>query len=172
VQPWNMAAVSLPPPCHKVCTRRNLPAGLLAQAAMASSSSFGEAPWPKWPPSAASRQRPGAHGWLLRQAERLQAVRDAGLARERPPPGVQSKAGAPPPPHADHRAVEGLRCAGFLPGRKVWYALGRPVCVAGLIKRASSCVRKAKGVAVSLPPRSAQCCAQVFVHAMAARCSR
>ena len=33
------------------------------------------------PPPPASRRNPGAHGWLLRQAERLEVARAAGLQR-------------------------------------------------------------------------------------------
>ena len=167
-----IVTVSRPPPCHKVRAQRNLPPRLLVQAAMASSSSSGQAPWPKWPPSPASRQHPGAHGWLLRQAERLQAVREASLAREVPPPGVHFKAGAPPPPpRADHRTVEGLRCAGFLPGRKVRYVLGRAVCVAGLIQSAFQLCAKREGCCCEPSASQRPYRAQVCLNLTAARCS-
>lgn len=104
------------------------------------------------PPPPASRRNPGTHGWLLRQAERMEVARAAGLQRAAAHAAAQPKAGPPePPPQEDFRTVLGLRSAGFLPGRRVWYIMGRPVCVRGWQQRVGNTLQH-MGTVVSLPP--------------------
>ena len=81
--------------------------------------------------SAASRLRQGSHGWLLRQAERLDRARQAALAARTA--GAASSSGVETGPlsvqRSEHRTTTGMLAVGFNVGRHVHYVLGRPTLV-------------------------------------------
>ena len=98
----------------------------------------------------ATRTNPGAHGWLLRQAQRMDVAKGQGMLRQLALQAASPKAPMPPqPPAVDYRSVTGLRAVGFSPARHVRYILGRPVCVRRLSKGGCISVRR---VTRSLPP--------------------
>ena len=81
--------------------------------------------------SAASRLRQGSHGWLVRQAERLDAARERARANRAAAEaaGVPARQNTLEDQRREHRTTTGLAAAGFNVGRHVQYVLGRPTIV-------------------------------------------
>lgn len=80
------------------------------------------------PPPVPPRKRTGQRDWLEQLRMRLDNSVAEGKAARLAAETAVCKSGMPTPPvGVKWRTVDGVRAAGFNPGRHVWYIQGRPV---------------------------------------------